>query len=143
VIRYARSLLAGSSERTYGHNPLGGWSVVAMLAALLLQAVTGLFANDDIFTEGPLARTVDKGTSDLLTAVHDINALILYGLIGLHVTVVLAYLLLKGENLIRPMITGWTVPRADLPPGTGPSVGWGRALLLLVLAAGAVSLIGG
>jgi cytochrome b len=53
VVRYATTLLRSDSTRHIGHNPLGGWSIIAMLFALLLQAGTGLFANDDIVTEGP------------------------------------------------------------------------------------------
>ena len=37
-----------------GH-PLGALSIIALLVSLLVQISTGLFANDDIFTEGPLA----------------------------------------------------------------------------------------
>ena len=54
VWRYANALVRGHSECYLGHNPLGGWSVLAMLLALLVQAATGLFANDDIITAGPL-----------------------------------------------------------------------------------------
>ena len=38
-----------------GHSPLGALSIIALLVSLLVQISTGLFANDDIFTEGPLA----------------------------------------------------------------------------------------
>ena len=52
VRRYARTLWDRSAPRHLGHNPLGGWSVLAMLLLLLFQVATGLFANDDIFTQG-------------------------------------------------------------------------------------------
>jgi cytochrome b len=54
VISYARALHRRNSAHYLGHNPLGGWSIIALLFTLLVQAVTGLFANDDILTEGPL-----------------------------------------------------------------------------------------
>src|SRR5262249_12671645 len=38
---YLRSL--APAPKPIGHNPLGGWSVLAMLTCLLLQSVTGLF----------------------------------------------------------------------------------------------------
>jgi len=44
-----------------GHNPLGGWMVVALLVCLLVQTMTGLFANDDLFNEGPLYSQRDGG----------------------------------------------------------------------------------
>ena len=90
-----------------GHNPLGGWMVVVMLALLLLQASTGLFSNDDIVTEGPLARLVSKNTSDWLTALHDLNSTIIIVLAVTHIAAVLFHLLVKRENLIMAMISGY------------------------------------
>jgi cytochrome b len=37
VITYARSILAPPHELHVGHNPLGGWMVIALLLALLFQ----------------------------------------------------------------------------------------------------------
>jgi cytochrome b len=39
VMRYAKTLLLKDSPKHLGHNPMGGWSVMAMLAALLVQVV--------------------------------------------------------------------------------------------------------
>ena len=105
AIGYARGLVSGSGRAYLGHNPLGGWSVLVMLVLMLVQAATGLCANDDIFTEGPLAGRVGKATSDFLTGIHQTNANLLYVVMAVHVIAVLGYLF-KGDNLIRPMITG-------------------------------------
>ena len=107
VIAYARSLLRGNAERCLGHNPLGGWSIIAMLTALGVQVGTGLFANDDIFTEGPLAHWVSKATSDVLTHIHHTNKFILIGLVGVHMAAVAFYYAVKRENLVTPMVTGY------------------------------------
>ena len=106
ALAYARSLHSKSPVPMVGHNPLGGWMVVALLLLLLIQAGTGLFANDDIFTEGPLAHLVSKAASDQLTVIHKTNFNILLVLIALHVAAAFFYLFVKGDNLIRPMITG-------------------------------------
>jgi cytochrome b len=106
VIAYARELAGGVHRSFVGHNPLGGWSVMAMLLSLLVQAVTGLFSRDDILTEGPLVKHVSKQTSNMLTEIHELNATVLYVLIALHLAAVVGYLLVKKENLIRPMLTG-------------------------------------
>ncbi len=107
VFSCAGSLLKKKTETPYlGHNPLGGWSIVAMLVVLLVQVVTGLFANDDIFIEGPLYGWVSKDASDLITRVHLINRYLIMALIAVHVLAVFFYLFFKRENLIRPMITG-------------------------------------
>ncbi len=96
---------------TPGHNPLGAFSVLGLLVLLLAQTVTGLFANDDIFNEGPLAGSVDKGVSDWMTGIHELSGNLLIALIALHVLVVVVHRL-KGDNLILAMITG-RKPRQD------------------------------
>jgi cytochrome b len=106
VIRYASSLLKKDSKSHIGHNPLGGWSIIAMLISLFIQVVTGMFANDDILTEGPLFALVSKDTSDWLTHVHHLNLNILMILVIVHICAVFFYLIAKRENLIAPMITG-------------------------------------
>ena len=121
VWRYAAALVGGKSERYLGHNPLGGWSVLAMLIALLIQAVTGLFANDDIITEGPLFLWVSKPVSDWLTGVHRLNRYLIVVLVATHVSAVLFYLLVKHENLIKAMVTGakhWQ--GGDVAPPSAP-----------------------
>lgn len=102
VWRYLR----GRSAQAIGHNPAGGWSVMLMLASLLTQAVTGLFANDDIMMEGPLAKHVSGDRSAFATQIHDVNSIVLLTLIAMHLLAVLFYLFGKKQNLIGPMLTG-------------------------------------
>jgi cytochrome b len=78
-----------------------------MLLSLLVQSVTGLFANDDIFTEGPLAHLVSKAASDWFTRIHRLNSDFIVTLVIIHLVAVSFYLLFKRENLITPMITGF------------------------------------
>jgi cytochrome b len=120
VIRYAMTLLRKDSPHYLGHNPLGGWSIIAMLFTLLVQASTGLFANDDIATEGPLYAWVTKATSDGLTRIHRLNQELIIALVSIHVLAVLFSFFYKRENLIKPMITGvkqWS--GAEPEPETG------------------------
>jgi cytochrome b len=113
ALEYVRALLRGETPHYLGHNPLGAWSIVAMLVLLLAQAGTGLFANDDILIEGPLYAWVSKDTSDWLTSIHKLNFNLLLLVIAVHLSAVLFYLLIKRENLIHPMLNG----RKHLPPG--------------------------
>ena len=115
VMRYAITLLREDTPKHLGHNPMGGWSVMAMLAALLLQVSTGLFANDDIATQGPLYGWVSKATSDWLTEIHLFNKGVILFLITLHLSAVLFYLLIKHDNLIVSMITGLRPWNEDAP----------------------------
>jgi len=137
VAAYLKDFFAGRPPRHLGHNPLGGWSVVVMLGLLLLQAGTGLFSNDDILSEGPLMRRVSKSTSDFLTYIHYLSSNALLAIIGLHVAAVFVYLA-KGENLIRPMISGVKhEPNGD-PDDQRAAGSLGLALVVLVFAAAAV-----
>ena len=138
VLRYARSLVQGTKEWHVGHNPLGGWSIVLLLLALFTQAATGLFAHDDVFNEGPLARFVTEDLSSAITWFHRRHAWWIYALVALHLTAVFTYLLAFRENLIRAMVTG----RKRLPASVAPPAEHGpvtaRAVVLLALSALAV-----
>ena len=90
-----------------GHNPLGALSVVALLGLLCVQVGTGLFAHDDAFTEGPFHEFVSSDTSDWLTAIHKQNFYVLFAFILLHVGAVFFHVLVKHQDLLRAMITGW------------------------------------
>lgn len=129
VVRYASSLLRKDSTRHVGHNPLGGWSIIAMLIALLIQASTGLFANDDILTEGPLYDWVGKQTSDWLTGVHLLNQKVLLVLVAIHVSAIIFYLIAKRENLIKPMLSGYKSWHQPLDSS------WGNPAVALIIAA--------
>lgn len=126
VISYVRSLLARQFEFVAGHNPLGGWMVMLLLATILLQSLLGLFANDDIIFDGPLAYLVTKDTSDLLTGLHVDLFYVLLVLVALHVAAVIWYKLFKGENLLPAMFTGYK----ELPPRVQAENAAGGGILL-------------
>ncbi len=138
VLAYVKSFSAKPAVAWRGHNPLGGWSVLAMLASLLMQASTGLFANDDVMMEGPLVRHVSGRFSEIATAIHDVNAIILLTLISLHVLAVLFYLFGKKQNLIVPMLTGGKTYTGNVSGVAGRT---GLAAALLACAAGVVYFI--
>jgi cytochrome b len=142
VIAYLRGMKRGDTEQHLGHNPAGAWSVILMLLALLAQAATGLFANDDISTEGPLAKLVSKALSDRITGLHHLNVKLLLALIGLHLSAIAFYLVLKHENLVKPMLTGFkqTAARAA-DAAQKPGRLWLAALLLAACAGGVYLLI--
>lgn len=141
IASYARSLLRGPHQFHAGHNPLGGMVVMLMLALLLAQAVSGLFANNDIATEGPLARFISKAASDAISTLHRRNGWFLIGLIVLHVGAVFAYLLKFRDNLIKPMVTGAKLLPAGMSAKGISASRVGLAALVLGLAALVVWLI--
>ncbi len=142
-LRFVKKLLARAPAPYASHNPLGGWMVVFLLVALLVQAGTGLFANDDIATEGPLASLVSKALSDRLTSLHHWNFNLLLLLSGLHISAVLYHFGFMKENLIGAMLTGVKRLPADAAAGSATArfaSSW-LALVLLAVAALAVYLI--
>lgn len=98
--------LTGKASGGLGHNPLGALSVLGLITSVGVQAVSGLFANDDIAFEGPFAKYVSNGTVELLTSIHYFNEKILIAVIALHLCAILYYQKFKNENLIKPMLIG-------------------------------------
>lgn len=144
IFAYAAGLLRADSRYYLGHNPLGGVSVVLLLASLLTQAATGLFANDDIATEGPLAPLVSGETSSLLTTIHRWNFYVLATLIGLHIAAVLFYLIVKRDNLTGAMFTGRKQAPAndELPLADARTASpWLALVLVVVIALGVAALV--
>jgi cytochrome b len=131
VARYVADLVRGRVTRTPGHNPLGGWSVMLMLALVALQAISGLFTSDDISEEGPLAARVSDATVALMTRIHHFNRYALLLLIALHVGAVALHHVIRNENLVASMLHGHA--RADGARALRFVSPW-RALALLALA---------
>jgi cytochrome b len=116
-VRGPRALLAylrESGRATVGHNPVGALSVVALLALLLLQGATGLFANDEIMNMGPFYGWIAPELSNRITSLHRGSSDWLLVLIGLHVAAVAFYVRVRGRPLVSAMITG-RKPAADVP----------------------------
>lgn len=135
-LAYARDTLARRHRVFVGHNPLGGWMVVTMLASLAFQAATGLFSDDEIATQGPLAVKVSNAVVSRMSALHSINQWVLVALAALHVTAILVYRLKWDIPLVGAMVNG----RMDAPPGAGePRMrpAW-LAIVVLALCAAAV-----
>jgi cytochrome b len=100
---------------------------------------TGLVADDEIATTGPLNRYVGGSTATAATAWHkDVGQWLLIALVVLHVGAILYYRLRLRRDLIGPM---WTGDKA-LPPGTPAAVdSAGSRLLALVIGAASAGVV--
>jgi cytochrome b len=137
VLAYLRGDSGPGGRYDIGHSPLGALSVFALLALLSAQVATGLVADDEIATVGPLNRFVDAALGLKATSWHEnVGQYLIVALVVLHVGAVLFYLLKKGRNLIAPMWHG----DKPLPPGTPASADGpaqrGVALVLIAVALG-------
>lgn len=132
TLRYLKNQ-APQTRREPGHNPLGAWSVLALLCLIAYQAITGLFANDDIMVQGPLAAYVSSDLSAMLTGWHKLTEKLIVALIALHIIAIVIYRI-KGKNLIGPMLTG-NAPADELSPGAiGAKDDWKIRLTALLIA---------
>ena len=128
--------------RQLGHNPLGVLSVLAMLAMLSWQAVSGLFANDGSVYTGPLYRLVSSSFSGDLTRLHKLGLWIIIGLIALHLLAILLHFVLKKHNLVKAMLTGKT--EQQYPEQKAAQGGhWLAFVVAVVIACGAIYLASG
>lgn len=123
----------------HGHTPLGALSVFAMLAMLVVQVSTGVFSNDDIAFQGPLAALIDKEFSDTLTGFHKLSIKIVIALIALHLGAIAFYAFVKKDHLVAPMISGWKTIESDAPAGSlsargGGPLAFGFALVVALAA---------
>jgi len=98
--------LQGKSPRFLRHKPIGALSVFALLLVLSIQAVTGLFVDDEIAFQGPLSKYLSESSVSFFSEVHESNQVVIYILIPIHIAAIWYYKKLKGEDLIRPMISG-------------------------------------
>jgi cytochrome b len=133
VLRYLRGQSRIGEHHDVGHSPLGAFSVFALLGILALQVGTGLFADDEIASTGPLIKFVSGATSSLFTSWHKTwGQWLIVTLAVLHVAAIGYYLMRRRRNLLRPMIVG----DKPLPPGVPASADhWGVRGLALALVA--------
>ncbi len=136
TLHHLRDMFSTARSRDVGHNPLGGLMIVALLLLLLVQVITGLFAQDRNLNFGPLALLVSDKTSHFLKEIHETTVNILLVLIGLHVAAVLFYLVFKRENLVVAMFSG--EKQLDLPPGMEPKQSSPYLALLVLIVCAAI-----
>lgn len=75
----------GDPNHSVGHNPLGAFSVIALLGFLFLQVGSGLISDDEIAAAGPLTRFVSSELVSMATFYHkEVGKLILLTLVALH-----------------------------------------------------------
>jgi cytochrome b len=95
TLDYARAVLARAEPATLGHNPLGGWMVVALLSTLGLVCGTGWLYTTDRYWGVEWVETLHGSLTDLLMV-----------LVALHVAGVAYTSWHHRENLVAAMLHG-------------------------------------
>lgn len=153
ALGYAAKLVRGRGGKYLGHNPLGGWMILALLALVGSQAIAGLFTVDSNGVHGGPFSNLDFGeptpVQKFFSRYHHWAFNLVAAFVAVHVAVNLFYQFVKNDPVVGAMITGEKPAQdyADQPemrPGRAP---WLRAVLCLVAAAaivlGGVKLFGG
>ncbi|MFA5494456.1 MAG: cytochrome b/b6 domain-containing protein [Porticoccaceae bacterium] len=139
VSAYLRGHLARPST-VVGHNPLGGWSVLALLLVLTLQVSSGLFAVDvDGLESGPLSYLVSFDAGRALADIHEVSFNVLLALVAVHVLAILWYECVRRERLVLPMVHGHKQIAGEAPAKL--SAGAGRVVATVALSALLVYLV--
>lgn len=131
VIGYLRGGLAPHAR--VGHNPAGGWMVLALLVTLAGISVSGFFADDLILFSGPLAACVSSEATDASTRVHLLATNVALGLIGLHLLAIAFYTLRLHQPLVRAMVTGRHSAYGSADPPRRVAIRW--ALMIAAVSA--------
>ncbi len=147
VAAYAWAEIRGRAQHYLGHNPLGGWMILALLAAVAIQAILGLYSADEdrVVIEGPLAHTVSGGTVDWASHLHHLGFNIILALVVVHVAANVMHDVLRHAGLVRGMITG-RKSRAvygDVPEiaPRSPWIALGCLAVAVAVVAGSISIL--
>jgi cytochrome b len=95
TLAYARQLPSGCEPRHVGHNPLGGWMVLALLATVASLSLTGwLYTTDWLWGY------------EWLSTLHAALAWLALGLVIAHLGGVVFTSIRHRENLVAAMLSG-------------------------------------
>ena len=136
VLQHLKHSLQREPDHQVGHNPAGGWMVLILLALLLVETLSGLYVANDIADEGPMTEMVPAWAANVIASSHAIVWDALLAAIVLHVLAIAGFAAIKGQNLLRPMITGTKVLPASVAE---PRAGSPALAALLLLGCGMVA----
>ena len=92
TLEYLRSLRSGRPRHYPGHNPAGGWMILALFAGMLAAGASGIM--------------IEGAHEEFWEEIHEASANLTLFLVVLHVGGVITSSFLHGENLVTAMLTG-------------------------------------
>jgi cytochrome b len=139
ALRHLRGLFRREPDLQVGHNPAGGWMVLLLLALLQVETLSGLYVNNEIADQGPLSAIVPAWLANAISALHALGWDVLLAAVALHVLAIAVYAIAKGQNLLRPMVTGYKrlpaavkAPRQAAPALAALALGIGAVVTVLL-----------
>lgn len=133
VLRQLGRLGVREADDAVGHSPAGGWWTVLVLALLALQVGLDLLVRFPGGEAGPAAHFLTASAARSVLRWHRLVSDALLAAIGTQLVAIGLHAVLKGQNLVAPMVSG----RKRLPGNfrTPRMAGMPLAAALLVLAA--------
>ena len=95
TLGYAKQLTRGDEPRYIGHNPLGGWMVIALLANAAAAGLSGWLYTTDRWWGDPLMENIHEWLANSLLV-----------LVALHLSGVIFTSWRHRENLVAAMLHG-------------------------------------
>jgi cytochrome b len=95
TLSYARQVIAGREPRHLGHNPLGGWMIVALLLTTTAVCASGWLYTTDLFWGVEWVEELHEGLTNFLLM-----------LAFVHICGVIFSSVRQRENLVAAMFTG-------------------------------------
>jgi cytochrome b len=95
VAGYVASLFSKKPDHYVGHNPLGGWMIVVLLAVTFVASLSGVLYITDAYWGDPL-----------VGGIHEASGESIIWFAGLHVFGVIVASAIHRENLIASMVHG-------------------------------------
>jgi len=100
VAGYLEGLLDLQPGHHTGHNPAGGWAIIALLGLGILCGVSGWAVYNEM-------------GGDTLEELHEVLAATMLTVVIVHVAGVISGSVLHGENMVRSMFTGYKLGASD------------------------------
>jgi len=133
-LRAAKNDDDGGQVRSAGHSPIAALSVLALLAIAAFMSSSGMFSNDGILFDGPLAHLVPQSTKFISTLHHNAKPILIV-LIVLHLAAILYYKFRKKINLTKAMVTGRATDAPDKIIGKDGGISTARLVFGICLMA--------
>ncbi len=142
AVRYGLDVASGRERRFLGHNPLGTYMVLALLAAVAIQAMLGLVVTEhNDTTWGPLYNLVPESLQGKVRRWHSSGLYwVILPLVVAHIAANALYGVLKRDPLIPAMITG-RKPAADYEDGHAARIAPATTARALAALLGAIAIV--
>jgi cytochrome b len=128
---YFKASRNGEEQNYSGHNPFGSLMVFLMIVLIMLQALSGLFINDDIFSAGPYYGVLSDEMEKIMKFIHHNAFDVMIGAIVMHILAILYYRFSKNNDLITPMLTG---KKPEKSVKSGDSIVHSKLVVAIIIA---------